>query len=146
MIADRIAAAGEDERLAGVLAGERDFPSTDPWRAIGALSQPVFSNGWENYPGTFFGHPPRPVSFFRDNIGFVHLAGVIYNGATNVNTALVLPPGYRPARTVSQTAASNHTERGHAELVVVGTDGALAFGVYAGARWISLDNHRFLAA
>lgn len=148
MIADRIAAAVEDERLAGVLAGERDFPSTDPWRVVGAVAQPVFSNGWQNYPGTFFGGPPRPVSFFKDNIGFVHLAGVIYNGATNTNTALILPPGYQPTRNVSQTVASSHSERGLADLLFINTAGALAFGTHGegDARWISLDNHRFLAA
>jgi len=62
----------------------------EPWRVVGAVGQPAFQNGWANN----FSAPARQAGFRKDNLGMVHLRGVITgnNGAT----IFQLPSGYRP--------------------------------------------------
>ncbi|HUX55114.1 MAG TPA: hypothetical protein VMV56_11915 [Williamwhitmania sp.] len=57
---------------------------TDKWIA------PTLINSWVNLGGAY-----SPAGYTKDNLGFVHLRGLIKDGAVSQN-AFVLPAGYRP--------------------------------------------------
>jgi hypothetical protein len=71
----------------------------EPLRLVGTGGQPAFLDGTVNFPpeqGVSF----RPVGFFKDHEGIVHLEGMAIVGqGENPITGLLfqLPPGYRPA-------------------------------------------------
>ena len=71
----------------------------EPFRMVGAAGQPLFLDGTVNFPpedGVTF----RPVGFYKDHEGIVHLEGMAKVGeGENPIAGLLfqLPPGYRPA-------------------------------------------------
>jgi hypothetical protein len=71
----------------------------EPLRLIGSAGQPQFLDGTVNLPpeqGVNF----RPVGFYKDHEGTVHLEGMaqVGNGKNPIEGLLFqLPPGYRPA-------------------------------------------------
>lgn len=54
------------------------------------IAAPGFSGAWVNYGGGF-----NPAGYLLDSSGFVHLRGLIRNGALN-SGVFTLPAGYRP--------------------------------------------------
>lgn len=86
------------------------FPTVDAVNAGLALKAnktqearitPTLLNGWENYLNERY-----PVSFMKDELGFVHIVGSITRGTTGTKI-LVLPVGYRPLYTIDFSAKSN---------------------------------------
>lgn len=60
------------------------------WHSIGAAGEPAFQNSW-----TGGASPYPPVGFWKDNLGFVRLRGMLLTGATGT-VAFTLPAGFRP--------------------------------------------------
>lgn len=56
-----------------------------------AFAAPAFLNGWVNFGGGY-----NPAGYFKDQLGFVHLRGMISTGTLNT-PAFNLPAGFRPA-------------------------------------------------
>lgn len=79
---------GTTWQAAGGAAG---IPSTEAWRTIGQAGQPAYINSWAKAPGSANG-----AQFCKDPLGFVHLRGQIYGGASGAS-AFQLPVGYRPS-------------------------------------------------
>jgi len=71
----------------------------EPLRLVGSAGQPQFLDGTANFPpenGVNF----RPVGFYKDHEGIVHLEGMarVGSGEDPIEGLLFkLPPGYRPA-------------------------------------------------
>jgi hypothetical protein len=71
----------------------------EPLRLVGSAGQPPFLDGTVNFPpeqGVNF----RPVGFYKDHEGIVHLEGMarVGSGESPIEGLLFqLPPGYRPA-------------------------------------------------
>jgi hypothetical protein len=71
----------------------------EPLRLVGSAGQPPFFDGTVNFPpeqGVNF----RPVGFYKDHEGIVHLEGMarVGSGESPIEGLLFqLPPGYRPA-------------------------------------------------
>lgn len=59
-----------------------------------AWSAPALLNSWVN-----FGAPYSPVGYLLDGNGFVHLRGLVKNGATATSLIFTLPAGFRPETT-----------------------------------------------
>lgn len=57
-------------------------------------------------PWADFGAPARPVSYYKDAAGFVHLQGLVKSGVLGT-TAFTLKAGYRPAGTLFLATVSN---------------------------------------
>jgi hypothetical protein len=75
----------------------------EAWHEVGTPGNPSFQHGWENYSPVSF----STAGFFKDRLGYVHLRGVMDDGAMS-QTAFVLPPGYRPAKGLVLTTAASH--------------------------------------
>jgi hypothetical protein len=87
----------------GELAGNYPNPSLAPAEAfhvVGAAGQPSFQNSWTNFGGGF-----AQASFYKDQIGIVHLKGVI-TGGTVGSTAFVLPTAYIPPENMAFAATA----------------------------------------
>jgi hypothetical protein len=87
----------------------------EPWHVVGAPGEPAFENGWTSPKAG-----GQPVAFYRDQLGVVHLRGVMGDG-TSTDPAFQLPPGFRPrAGVVLPFAAAclPCTESGTGTLVV----------------------------
>ncbi len=72
---------------------------TEPLRLVGSAGQPQFLDGTFNLPGEE-GVTFRPVGFYKDHEGIVHLEGMakVGEGENPIEGLLFqLPPGYRPA-------------------------------------------------
>jgi hypothetical protein len=76
----------------------------EPTRLVGASGQPPFLDGSSNLSGGEFKF--GPVGFYKDHEGIVHLTGVVKVGTEGTLKGLIfsLPPGYRPASGVAETA------------------------------------------
>jgi hypothetical protein len=61
---------------------------------VGTTGQPAFVSPWANNGGDF-----GPISFYKDREGVVHLAGLA-SGNNVGDLVFVLPPGYRPAKSL----------------------------------------------
>ncbi len=71
---------------------------TVPWTRIlappTAWIEPTLLNGWENYGGSF-----ETAAYMRDELGFVHLRGLVRNGTIGASTPIFTEAsGYRPAK------------------------------------------------
>jgi hypothetical protein len=72
----------------------------EPLRLVGSAGQPQFLDGTVNFPPPEQGVNFRPVGFYKDHEGIVHLEGMaqVGNGENPIAGLLFqLPPGYRPA-------------------------------------------------
>lgn len=73
-------------------------------KGVGRPLYPVFLNAWVNFGSTY-----EPVSFYKDQEGYVHLQGAMKNGSTVAYSAIfVLPLGWRPAATLAFLVNANH--------------------------------------
>lgn len=82
---------------------------------------PTFLNGWQNYETSSW----NGAAYRKDNNGFVHLRGLIRNGALGT-IAFNLPAGFRPPKEVILIAASYQTFC----IVTVGSTGNVTIGAY----------------
>ncbi|WP_019536748.1 hypothetical protein [Paenibacillus ginsengihumi] len=63
-------------------------------------------NGWVNFGGP---GPDYELEYMKDELGFVHIRGVIKSGETTTNTDICyLPKGYRPSRYFPFPVISNN--------------------------------------
>jgi hypothetical protein len=99
------------------------------------------------------GSPYNPVSFMRDQLGFVHLRGVAKNtqpgtlsggcGTLSPGVIFQLPPGYRPA---NQEAFANDNTDGFGRLDVTPDGFVCASTDTPGSGFATLDGITFRAA
>ncbi len=69
----------------------------EPVHLVGAPGEPGFENGSSNLGG-FAGINLKPVGFFKDHDGVVHLQGFATLGISgSIGAIFSLPPGFRPA-------------------------------------------------
>jgi hypothetical protein len=106
------ASGGELDKLFRVLNGNYAEMARALAGLLAAAPPPKFAapsmlNGWIN----FGDRPSRPAQYGKDALGWVHLAGVVKEGAIG-SPIFVLPVGFRPAglRGFAGAAASGVTE------------------------------------
>ncbi|MGK9253430.1 hypothetical protein [Paenibacillus humicus] len=98
---------------------------------------PTLINGWVNYDG---GTPP--AGYMLDSSGYVHLRGLIKNGATAGGTILfVLPKGYRVATQLNVPIVCS---AGLISQLTIDSTGVVRIGMPASGVWTSLDSVTFL--
>lgn len=64
---------------------------TEYWHEVGAAGEVGWLNGWGNYGGGY-----NPVSFRKDNSGFVHLRGMVEANPATGNVIFTLPASWSP--------------------------------------------------
>ena len=74
---------------AGTASVANSLATPEAWHEVGAPEQPQFQNLCKPVPN-------RPVKFFKDHEGVVHLEGEYENCVSLAVTSFFLPPGYRP--------------------------------------------------
>jgi hypothetical protein len=79
------------KKLANKAVTSKKIASPGAYQNVGGPAVP-FKNGWSNYPS---GNVFPPARFYKDQLGVVHLEGII-SGGTAGTTAFTLPSGYRP--------------------------------------------------
>jgi hypothetical protein len=77
------------------------FVTSELPRFVGTAGNPVFTASWVN-----FGAPRGNICFWKDRLGFVHLAGTAKTG-TLTSTMFNLPAGYRPLANEYFAVSSN---------------------------------------
>lgn len=140
--------AADADALDGLDSAAFARAAGEPWHVVGASGQPNFTDScWINY--NFGGTPFNEAGFYKDQVGIVHLRGLVSpwcagrNGAGEV--IFTLPAGYRPAEievqaTISNNAINRINVRPNGEVVP-----ELAIGP-GSLTWISLDGISFRAA
>ena len=97
-----------------------------------AWNTPTLSGLWVNYDSVF-----TPAGFYKDDMGVVHLRGLVKNGSGEI---FVLPVGYRPAyQLIFSVVADNAFGR-----VDITTTGVVLFAIGSNA-YVSLDGISFRA-
>ena len=93
---------GEDINLAklGTVPSAQlanSIPPAEPTHLVGAPGEPGFESGSSNL-GSIGPVALKPVGFYKDHEGIVHLQGFARVGETGpIGSIFSLPPGYRPA-------------------------------------------------
>jgi hypothetical protein len=107
-------------------------------KAQEAWIAPTLLNGWVNY-GISGG---ALAAFIKDDMGFVHLKGLIKDGTTTAGTTIfTLPVGYRPLSSLYFLVADSN---GFARLFVA-SNGVIAIEADANNTYLSLDQITFRA-
>jgi hypothetical protein len=71
----------------------KSLTPSEPWHQVGQAGEPKFSGSWSSV-GTSY----EPVSFYKDQLGIVHLKGPAAGGSGSGGEEIFrLPPGFRPA-------------------------------------------------
>lgn len=96
---------------------------------------PALLNGWVNFGGY------QPVTYFKDELGWVHLTGLVKSG-TMATAIFTLPVGYRPALERRFATVSNATSTPSA--INIGSDGGVVASL-GGNTWFSLEGFSFKA-
>lgn len=85
----------------GTTTGNQGIVSSAP--TIAPWIVPTLLNGWIN-----FGAPLDTAGYYKDDLGIVHIKGIIKSGTATINTPLLnLPAGYRPLTTQLKGTVSN---------------------------------------
>jgi hypothetical protein len=85
------ATASNASALGGIAPSGFVRTPTDPTHLVGTPGNPSFKNGWANFGASF-----TPAGFYKDQLGVVHLQGML-NPPGSASTIFTLPPGYRPS-------------------------------------------------
>ena len=93
---------------------------------------PVLENGWVN-----FGSGYAEAKYMKDNLGFVHLRGMVKSGTNYVNI-FTLPIGFRPSAILNFLVPSNAV----AQFLRVYPNGTIV-PVSATNEWIDLSGISF---
>lgn len=91
----------------------------EAWHEIDAAGEPPFMNDWSNV-----GSGWETAAFCKDQLGFVHLKGLIHSGK-NGQPAFTLPLGYRPAAGVHVASIANEV---FAKLQILADGSVIPFG------------------
>lgn len=67
----------------------------EDWHEIGATGEPAFQNSWVNYNAHLVSPYYATAGFYKDELGFVHLKGLVKSGTLST-IIFTLPEGYRP--------------------------------------------------
>jgi hypothetical protein len=137
MVVDRLA-----QNLADVDTRISVVENNKARKVQGQWIVPTLLNGWINYTS---GSSTTPVSYFKDDFGFVHLRGFIKNGtATQGTVFFILPIGYRPLISLNPATVSNNN--GTDIISRVGITASGDVNIQSGANtFFSLDGISFLA-
>lgn len=84
-----------------------------------------------------------PTGYMKDQLGFVHVRGIVTGGATSSNV-FFLPEGYRPSRRM-QFINISHDQQLLLSYITVEKSGAVYINSGAGDMWLTLDNIYFYA-
>lgn len=103
-----------------------------------AWQSPTFQNGWINYGSSF-----ETAGYMKDELGFVHLKGMVKNGTAGA-AIFTLPVGYRPAADVYSLNANGGSSP-YVGIVAVTSAGVVKNDTGTNA-YQSLDNVIFKAA
>lgn len=102
-----------------------------------AWTIPSLLNGWVRYDSKY-----ADVGYFKDTLGFVHLRGLIKNGAISSTLPIfLLPPGYRPAEQLLFPVLTNPNALGRCDVTNIGE--ILPFS--GSNTWFSLNGISFRA-
>ena len=71
------------------------LPPAEPVHLVGGPGEPPFESGSSGFPAEG-GLGFRPVGFYKDQLGIVHLQGIAKPGPVAPRFIFTLPPGYRP--------------------------------------------------
>jgi hypothetical protein len=104
----------------------------------GAWISPTLLNGWVNYDTSLF----EGVGYYIDDMGVVHLKGLIKNGTLN-SPAFILPSGYRSKLTLIKSTIASNAGTVAARLDI-NKKGEVK-PVDGGTAWFSLNNISFRA-
>jgi hypothetical protein len=74
----------------------------------------TYTNSWTTYSGTF-----SPARYIKDDLGVVHLDGLIMNGTIGAG-AFTLPAGFRPAYQQIYAAVCNPNAIGRLDILTNG--------------------------
>ncbi|WP_256758704.1 hypothetical protein [Cohnella sp. WQ 127256] len=103
---------------------------------------PTLLNGWVAYGGA--GYPS--ARYLKDDLGFVHLDGLISGGIVTSGTPLfILPSGYRPKETVTFVTVSLNSTAEIITRVRVNISGEVVVSGSAGNVWLCLTVPPFRA-
>jgi len=125
------------QSVVGFAAGSTTQVISRLWGFQQPRAVPTFQNSWVNYTG-LPGY--QTASYWKDEFGVVHLAGVIASGSLG-NAAFTLPAGFRPTA-IENFPTSNAAAFGTLE---VRTDGSVVPTVGSTVS-VSLNGITFLAA
>jgi hypothetical protein len=96
---------------------------------------PTLTNGWVNFDSATY----PSCAYMKDEMGFVHLKGMVKGGTIGSNL-FGLPPGYRPLKTTFFTVDSSNAWG----QCIVSANGLVNAHI-GGAKWFGLDNITFRA-
>lgn len=75
------------------------LPPAEPWHEVGAPGEPAFFSGWKNVsPGSL-----ATAGFYRDQLGIVHLKGMVMGSPETQESIFKLPPNFRPTHGIETT-------------------------------------------
>lgn len=96
---------------------------------------PIKLNSWVEYDSS-----RRPLSFYKDDSGVVHISGFIKGGLTNFGSLVfALPAGYRPSGNQEFNATSSDASSTKPCTIFVGTSGNVAIGFGVANTWLLID-------
>jgi lysophospholipase L1-like esterase len=100
------------------------------------VSSPTFNNSWQNYDAV----NGRNAGYYKDQLGIIHLQGLIKGGTMTANYAIfALPTGYRPTKALWFPVATN---TGFGTISIDNATGNVAYQS-GGNGWLSLDGVTF---
>jgi hypothetical protein len=114
----------------------RTFARDADWHVVGNRNEPAFKNGWAHFAGPFQFSPAR---FRKDEVGCVHLDGMVNTGTLN-QPIFTLPPGYRPAYAVNIPIITS----GDVRFLGINPNGDVIANWSTGG-WLSLSSVHFMA-
>jgi hypothetical protein len=98
---------------------------------------PGFQNNWKNYGSGY-----NPAGFMIDSMGFVHLRGLVKDGAIGDGIPIfTLPAGYTPPFRQLHVVQTNQANAGRVDILA---DGRICV-IVGNASWLSLDGITFRA-
>lgn len=103
----------------------------EPW------IEPSMINGWVNFSDDY-----NKFGFFKDEMGMVHLKGMIKSGDGVIFT---LPVGYRPFARAYFPTMSRGGGRDGLAIINIFKEGAIRPGSLQGNDWLTLDGISFRA-
>jgi translation elongation factor EF-G len=106
---------------------------SEPWITL------YLTNGWVSYSQTGDSNWAKPA-FYKDNMGIVHVKGLISNGTINT-TCAILPAGYRPKDQIIRTCVTGDNSVQRMDIDPAGNITAVS----GSSGFVSLDGLSFRA-
>lgn len=135
-VTDIVQWAADAEQRLSVVENQKAEKGVPQWIS------PTLINGWVNRN---IGKD-APAGYLKDQQGFVHFRGIVFNETAGANNIFYLPEGYRPSRRLQFINLSANASAGLiTSYITIEVSGAVYFNAGAVTHWLSLDNITFLA-